>query len=414
MAKLSIFNRKMIVLLMTFILCVPVFSTTALSQELVVKAEGQEVVLTAEQLTQAVEDIDREAEKEPRGSKVKKSLKKISKGFKKMVSNLKKNPNKKKRKLNLKRILLGAGKGSTFLSVNILRPFVNVAGFFTGFFEKAGNNQDSKAFLSFFLNHEEQLDDAWKNTGNVENFAIVLQERIEEILLDKQIIIITDLVEHYTKARPSKESVLKTLGISHTSDEAVKTIPEIALEALGPELMFFELDSDLINEHPEFQELRPLIGDIEGNSIESIMNINPEFDLMDLGNRSRIKLHEGLIAFSAKIFVPRIVLGIVSKAVASAFTATGLVADAGMITSTLMCTMNKKVKAQVENGDEDMVDFCSYVVNKSAYIVSKSRAKGYVKGKAFKRKFIKSSAKTQMKLRSIRLKKLKKDETNLK
>jgi hypothetical protein len=414
MANTSFFHRKAIVLLMTFVLSIPSLSTVAFSQELVIKGDGQEVVLTAEQLTQAAEEIDREAEKEPRGSKIKKSLKKVSSGFKKIVKDLKKDPSKKKKKLSLKRILLGAGKGSTFVSVNLLRPFVNVAGFLTGFFEKAGKNQDSKAFLNFFLNHEKELDDAWKNTGNIENFAASLQERIEDILLEKQIIIITDLVEHYTKVRPTKESVLKTLGLSHTNDQSVKTIPEIAFEALGPELMFFKLDASLINEHPEFQELRPLIGDVEGDSIESIMNINPEFDLMDLGNRSRIKLHEGLIAFSGKIFVPKIVLGIVSKAVAGVVTTVGLVADAGMITSSLMCTMNKKVKAQIENGDEDMVDFCSYVVNKSAYTISKSRARGYVKGKNFKRKFIKGTAKAEVKLRSIKLKKEKNEEIELK
>ena len=76
--------------------------------------------------------------------------------------------------------------------------------------------------------------------------------------------------------------------------------------------------------------------------------------------------------------------------------------------------MNKKIKAQIESGDEDIVDFCSYVVNKSAYLISKSRARGYVKGKNFKRKFIKGTAKAEVKLRSIKLKKEKNEEIELK
>jgi hypothetical protein len=390
MSITSCSKTNVLILLIAFIISIPSFSTAAFTQELVIDTDKHEIVLTAEQLSQISDEIDKEAQKEPNDSKVKRSLKKISSGFKKMVSKLKKNPNKKK--INLNRILRGAGKGSTFVSVNLFKPFVNVAGFFKGFFEKPGKNQDSKAFLQFFLNHENELDDAWKNTGNIENFAFKLQSRVQEILLNKQVIIITDLVEHYTKMRPSAQSVLKTLGVSNTNDETIKTLPEIVFEILGPTLMFFKIDADLINEHPEFQELRPLIGDINGDSIESIMNINPSFDLMDLGNRSRVQLDEGLVAFSSKIFVPKIVLSIVSKAIAGAVTSVGLVADVGMITSSLMCTMNKKIKSKIENGDSELIDFCSYVVNKSAYVISKSRAQGYVNGKNFRQKFIKKSS----------------------
>lgn len=406
-------SKKFVVYMMTFALVVPSFSVSAFAQELTVKTDGQEVTLTAQQLSDAADQIDSEAEKEPRGSKIKKSLKKVSNGFRDLVEKMKKDPSKTKKKLTLKRALLGLGKGSTWVSMNLFRPFVQVAGFFTGFFEKSTKNQDTKAFLQFFLNHEQELDDAWRNTGDIETFAVVLQDRVEQILLNKQVVIIADLVEHYTKVKPSKESVLKTLGIAYHDDESVKTIQEIAFEALGPSLMFFELDAGLINEHPEYQELRPLVGDIEADSIESIMNINPEFDLLDLGNRSRIQLHEGLVAFSTKIFVPKIVMGIVSKALASTVTTVGLVSDVGMITSTLMCTMNKDVKAQVEQGDEDMVDFCSYVVNKSAYYVSKSRAKGYVAGKNFKNKFLEKTKKSQKKFKELKEKMSKKPSNEL-
>lgn len=395
-----------------------IFSFNLYSQEIQVEINdrGDEITMTADQLDEIANDIDSEAETQD--SKVKRMLKKIGKGFKNLSKSLKKdkdrNRNKKKRKISLKSILRGAGKGSTFISVNLLKPFVNVAAYFTGLFERPGKNQDSKAFLQFFLNHEEELDEKWRGTGTVEKYAEVLQASVEEILLEKQIVIIQDLFMHYVKVEASRDSVLKTLGIEpQASYESIKTIQEIAFAELGPELMFFEIDPDLINNHPEYQELRPLLGDIEGNDLDSIMTFNPSFDLLSLGNRSRIQLHEGLIAFSAKIFVPKIVIGIVSKSVASAIMGVGLIADAGFVTSSLLCTMNKKMKKKIKDGDEDLINFCSYVVNKSAYEISKSRAKGYVKGKNSRRSLIKGFEKFKRKFRRKKKKKQVESEPEL-
>lgn len=394
------------------------FSLNALSQDVVLDVQGEEVVLSATQIDQVANELDKEAQLEKQDSKVKKALKKVSKSFKNFAKKLKKDEakdkTKTKKKISLSKILQGVGKGATFVSINTMKPFVNMAGFFTGLFERPGKNEDAKAFLQFFLNHEEELDNAWKNTGTIDNFAVVLQEKVQRILLNKQVIIIKDLVKHYTNLDISDESVLKTLGIVPYAEMAsVKNIQEILFEELGPELMYFTVDTNLINEHAEFQELRPLIGDIEGKDFDSLMNITPEFDLLSLGNRGRIQLHEGLIAFSSKIFVPRIVLSLVSKSIASVVTVVGLAADAGMIASTLICTTNTKTKDKMANGDEDMINFCSYVVNKSAYSVSKSRAKGYISGKNFRRTLIKSSGKVERKLRKNKVEKENDTESNL-
>lgn len=405
MLGLNYLTKQSYLFLVLFLLSA--FSLNAFTQEVVVNVQNEDITITADQLEQVAKDVEVEAEKEGKDSKTKKALKKVSNSFKKFAKKLKKEKSedgekKTKKKLTLNRILYGAGKGATFISTQTLRPFVNMAGFFTGFFEKPGKNQDAKAFLQFFINHEDELDNAWKNTGTIENFAVVLQEKVEKILIDKQVIIIKDLVRHYTKLEVSTETVLKTLGISpYASMDNVQNLQEVLFAELGPELMFFELDSKLINEHPEYQELRPLIGDIKDGELESLMSISPDFDLMDLGNRSRIQLHEGLIAFSAKIFIPKMVLSVVSKSLASVVTVAGLVADAGMIASTLMCTVNDKVKLKLENGDEDLVNFCSYVVNKSAYQISKSRAKGFIAGKNLRRKFIKASGKVESKIDSV-------------
>ena len=44
--------------------------------------------------------------------------------------------------------------------------------------------------------------------------------------------------------------------------------------------------------------------------------------------------------------------------------------------------MQKETKAKFKT-DEDLKNFCSYVVNRTAYELNKSRAKGYVSGKKF-------------------------------
>ncbi len=382
------------------------FSLTAVASEVSLEMENGEVVtLTSEQLDTIASDLETEAITQD--TQVQKALLKVSAGFKELSDEIK--TDKKKRNVSFHSILRGAGKASTFVSTTLFRPFVNIASFFTGLFEKPGKNQDSKAFLQFFLNHESELNDAWKNTGTLMNFAENLSLRVEDILLEKQIIIIQDLFKHYTKVDVSRESVLKSLGLGNFEQNAqVKTLQEIAFDALGPELMFFEIDANLINDHPEYQELRGFVGEISGDDLDSIMTFRPEFDLLDLGNRSRIRIHEGLIAFSSKIFAPKIIIGLVSKSVASAVTGVTLVADLGAIASTLMCTVNKKVQVKLENKDPELVNFCSYVVNKSAYVLSRSRARGYVSGKNFRRKVIKGSERVR---RALRFKKKKLDST---
>jgi hypothetical protein len=64
-----------------------------------------------------------------------------------------------------------------------------------------------------------------------------------------------------------------------------------------------------------------------------------------------------------------------------------------------MCTVSKKGKKKLESGDVGFINFCSYVVNKSAYVLSRSRARGYVSGKNFRRTLIKKTEKLKRKLR---------------
>ncbi len=397
--------------LSVFLFCVLLSTTfirSSFSSEIIleINENKDELVLTAKQLEDIAFDLKHTASEQP--ADVQKSLLKVSDGFLSLANDVEADTKKKKRRISFKKLLLETGKGASFLSTNMLRPFVNIASFFTGLFENPGKNADSKAFLEFFLNHEKELRDSWRNTGTVISFAEKLTLKVENIFLEKQIIMIGDIFNHYVKVDPSRESILKSIGVEpFVDDEKIKTLQEIAFESLGPEDMFFEIDPDLINEHPEYQELRPLLGDISGSDLDSIMTFRPEFDLLSLGNRSRLQLHEGLLAFSAKIFAPKIIIGLVSKSISSVVTGVGLLADATTAASVLMCTVNKKVKKKLKQKDEQLVDFCSYVVNKSAYVLSRSRARGYVSGKNFRRTLIKKTEKIRRKLR--RKKKKKKD-----
>jgi hypothetical protein len=384
------------------------FSLNSFSRDLKleINKEGDSITLSPEQIESIALNIENEASDQV--GETKETLERISSEFRALAQDLTEPEKKKKKakKVTFKKILRGLGKGSTFVSVNLVRPFVSLASFFTGFFEKPGKNMDAKAFLQFFLNHEKELSDAWKNTGNLIVFAGNLQERLEVILLEKQVVIIRDLFEHHTKTSISRESVLKSIGVSpFAEDDSLKTIQELAFDTLGPELMFFKIDVDFINEHPDYQELRPLIGDLEGESLDSITSFTPDFDLLSLGNRSRLQLHEGLVAFSSKIFIPKLVIGIVAKSISSVVTVVGLAADVGTAISTLMCTVNKKGKQQLAMGDKGFINFCSYVVNKSAYVLSRSRARGYVSGKNFRRTLIKKSEKIKRTFRGKRRRK---------
>jgi len=407
-----------------FIILMGVFSISAYSQEadpVVVEVDGQKIELESDDLDMMANEVEAQAEVS-QDSKTKAFLKKIANEFKKTADKisqklspsderkLKRAQRRQARKdrraqrkadrlariqngsaTGLQRALYGIGKGASAVSTAVARPFVNSAGFLTGFFQKESKNQDSKNFLKFFLNHEEEFDPLYKNTGTVENFAYKLQGEVEDIMTRKSVLIISDAIEELTGEKLEDKVILKTIGISpYTEDNSIETIGAKLRDKI------FKVDqskfsADLINEHPAYQELRPLLGDIKKDQLAEML-LNPHFeadiDFNAVLGGSRIQLHEGLIAFSSRLFLPKLALGLVSKSLGSIALGVTLAADIGTAASVLMCTTNKEnIQKLQDDSDEELKEFCSYVVNRSAYLISKSRAKGFVAGKNTKKKF---------------------------
>lgn len=368
-------------LILTFL--IGIFSVNAFAQEVEVElSNGGKTTITSEQLSEISENLEVESEKHE--GKFKRTLRKISLGFKKKAQKLKKKK-KSKRKVTLRRVLLGAGKGATFVSVQTARPFVNIAGFLKGFFERPGKNSLEVEYMKIFLNHESKFSDIWTtfnprmNPEELVKIQVAFEQRVELIIQEKQEIITKDIMANLESFADPDESIMK------------------------------ENIAKFVNQHIAYQELLPVLGEISAESVDNFEEINLVNDPMQILGAARITAVEGIAGFAMKTILPKMVVGLISKSIGSAVLAVGLIADAGMITSALMCTMNKKTMAKIDAGDDELRNFCQYVVNKSAYTISKSRMKGYVSGKKLRRKFIKRSERMRLKVQ----RKLKKKKANL-
>jgi len=367
-----------------FSFLIGIFSVNALAQEIEVELPtGEKTTITADQLAEISDNVDAESEKHE--GKLKRTLKKISSGFKKKAKSLKRDPDAPKRKVTFKRVLLGAGKGATFVSIQTARPFVNIAGFFKGFFENPGKNALEVEYMKIFLNHEDKFADIWTtfdprlNADELVKVQLAFEERVELIIQEKQEVISKDIMANLDTLLDADQDIMK------------------------------QNIANFVNQHEAYQELIPVLGELTADRVDNLEDINLIDDPMQILGAARITAVEGIAGYAMKTVLPKLVLGIIAKSLGGAVLAVGLVADAGMITSTLMCTVNKKTIAKIDNGDNELAEFCQYVVNKSAYVISKSRLKGYVSGKKLRRKFIKRSEKMKRKVQE----KMKKKKRNL-
>jgi hypothetical protein len=372
-------SLKMQAILMTLLMSL--FSAQAFSQEIELEvSEGKTVTIEANQIDDVIKNLDSEADKQ-KDNKVKKSFKKIAEKFKDLKEEIKtKNDNKTKKKISLRGVLFGAGKASTYVSVQMARPFVNATAFLTGFFEKPQKNIDELEYMKLFLRLENHFSDMWQDIDHVSQFDQIEEaftKRADKILTERREIIMEDLEAHFAD-KPE----------------------EISTESIVA----------FINAHPAYQDFIPVLGELKSDCLECYEDMEIFADPLKLFNAMRITIAEGVGSFAAKTIIPKMALSIISKSLGGAVLGVGLVADAGMITSALMCTVNKKNVALIEEGDDELKEFCQYVVNKSAYTLSKSRVKGYVAGKNFRRKVIQKSATTKQKLDK---KFKKKDELNV-
>jgi hypothetical protein len=160
-------------------------------------------------------------------------------------------------------------------------------------------------------------------------------------------------------------------------------------ELTEEEIVSIDMDKvtpDFINNHAEYQEVKLIIGEVTQEELTDII-ISGYFDKsigFDNYKAALPKIHEGAITIVAQIFGPKIVLGLISSSLAGLYALPVLAADIGTGVSTAIC-MQQETKDKFSK-DKDLSAFCSYVVNRSAYQLMKSRAKGYVSGKSLRAK----------------------------
>jgi hypothetical protein len=417
-----------------------IFSISAYTQELekdvsnpvVISVDGQDIELESDELDMMADEVEIQAEVS-KDSKVKEILHKIADQFRKTSEYVSKkvSPNEEKRnarkakrlarknaritKRNSKRekrqksisdgsaskftkVLYSIGKGSSDVANAISKPFINSAGFLTGFFQKEAKNKEATNFMKFIIQNEEVFDDVYKNTGTIANFAVKFKAKIEDVISKKTVIVLSDTIFELTGERLEDKVILKTIGVDPYAQNS--EIPTIGQKVQNK---IFKVDpsklkASLINEHPEFQSIRSIVGDVQVDELAEML-LNPSFEAdldynVVLGG-SKIKLHEGIIAYAGRFFLPKMALNLISSSVSSVVLGISAAASTFDIIGIAACTLHKgNIRKLNDDSDQDLKDFCSYMVNKAVYELSKSRAKGYVAGKNSKSKFNKFIKKT--------------------
>jgi hypothetical protein len=326
-------------------------------------------------------DLEKAADSGSHDSKTKKILKKVAKSFKESSENVilevKKLDDctsncdgKKKSDIVIRNIGRKIGKGSAWLTTATSKPFLNAAGFLTGVFEKKDKNKDIVALYEFFLHHSKEFDHLYLEAGTPNEMVELMLSKIEDIVEEKSHLILKD----YLVSLGIKRDIPKDLSdFELTSDE----LASIDICNINP---------DFINNHPEYQELKPILGEVTQDELSDIISSGYFDKSISFENYKAAlpKIHEGVLAIAGQVAVPNAVLGVISSSLAGLYTTPVIMADIGTVVSSAICTQ-KDTQDRFEN-DTDLRSFCSYVVNRSAYELLKSRAKGYVKGKGLREK----------------------------
>ncbi len=282
----------------------------------------------------------------------------------------------KKRPGYLARLGRDLGKGATWISTITAKPFMSASGFITGLFEKKDKNQDILALYKFLLNHQAEFDDLYLEAGTPDEMMSLIIAKMEEITEQKKVLIVHDL--------------LASLGIKRERSDKLEDYALTAEEIASIDLS--KLDPSLINNHPAYAELRPILGDVSEQDLEDIVVSNYFDKAMSFENyqETQPKAYEALITVLGKTIAPRVALNVVSKSLSGIYGWVTIPADIGTGVSAAICLQDETVSKF--KADDDLRSFCSYVTNRSMYQLTKSRAKGYVAGKNSRAKIIQKAA----------------------
>lgn len=328
-------------------------------------AQEEAIELSAQDIERISADLEKESKNKAYDKDTRRALKKVSNMFDSKVLDADGKPQKLNFGQKLGRTL---GKGAAWVTTKTSKPFLNASGFLTGFFEKSDKNKDVVALYQFFLNHQLEFDNLYKEAGTPQEMAALMIEKSEEIVDKKTDIILKDFIKYLdpTIEIPEGECDISELDLSN-----------VDLEKVNP---------DYINNHPEFLELKGIVGEITQQELDDMIETGYVDKKLSFSNYKAAipKIHEGVMTVAGQIFIPKMVLGIISKSLASWYTTPVILADVGTAVSSAIC-LSGKTQEKFEK-DRDLASFCSYVVNKSSYELLKSRAKGYVAGKKLKAK----------------------------
>jgi hypothetical protein len=344
---------------------------------------------SAEDLLRVAHDLDREQDSSRHNFQTKEMMRKVSEEIKSLAldgadaAEANEAPvdcPQRKRSL-LTRIGRGVGRGAVWLSVQTLKPFVKAGSFTTGLLEKQEKNQDILALYNLLLKNSAQFDELYKEAGTPEEFVNLLILSFQQLMEKKSNVILRDTL------------IAMDLGVVIPQNIADMNWSLVDMDKLDPS----KIDPKLINDHPEFQDLKPIIGEFTSRKIADIF-LNASFDPeISLGNPKEAlpKIHELAGGVVAQIIAPQIILGKISGSLASLYALPVLAADAGLGISIAVC-LNKNTQAKFES-DKDLRQFCSTATNWSSYQIMKSRASGYVSGKKFKVKLQEWNKKRKLK-----------------
>jgi hypothetical protein len=262
------------------------------------------------------------------------------------------------------------GRGSAWFATTTAKPFMAASGFVTGAVEKKDKNEDITALYKFFLNHSEEFDELYLEAGTPQEMVELMLAKMEDIMEDKSRIIMRDFLQH--------------LGINKEIPDDMSDFELTAEEIASIDRS--KLDPSFINNHPEYQEVKPLVGEMTKQDLMDIIESGYLDKSISFDNykQSLPKPHELVTTLVGQIFAPRIAIGIISKSLVGLYSTPLLLSQIGTGVSAAICLQNA-TKEKFET-DKDLKSFCSYVTNRSAYQLVKSRAKGYVAGKNFRLK----------------------------
>jgi len=333
------------------------------SIDLPVESNPAPVAITEQDETKIAIELLKESQNPKHSPETKKYIENVADGFKPQ------RPLTRREKIKsfFKKVGRGMGRGSAWLTTATLKPFIATGAFFKGFAEDPGKGKTATAVYRFFMKYKSHFDDLYLEAGTPEEFGQLAMEEAQEILEQKSTVIIKDL--------------MKSIGLN----KEFKSISDLNLTPMElAQIDLSKLNVDLINNHPEYQDIRPLLGDVTNEQVKNLILSGRLDQTLDFNKFQEAIPHpaEAIAAVLGQAVVAPVTLSVISGVVGGLYTAPVLAADIGTGVSVYYCL--KDSTRQRFNENADLKSFCSYVTNRSSYELAQVRAKGYLAGKTMR------------------------------